>query len=236
MDKGPLMIIGAHCGDGEIQAGAIARKYARNGHQVIFLHLTAGEKGNPPNMTAEQYRKQKIQEAEKAAAILGATSITLDYKDAELNADRGIIEEVSSLIREHRPKTVITHWTQSIHRDHKLCAKIVKEAQLMAGLPGFDLNGLSPHYFSYYHSENWEDMEGYEPDLYIDVSEDFEIYLEALSSYWFIVNSKAFRYFDYYKALGTVRGCLQRTSYSQTLKFPNGTNIRKEREIPGLPL
>ena len=60
MDKGSLMIIGAHCGDGEIQAGAIASKYARNGHKVTFLHLTAGEKGNPPNMTTEQYRNNTI--------------------------------------------------------------------------------------------------------------------------------------------------------------------------------
>ena len=236
MDKGSLMIIGAHCGDGEIQAGAIARKYARNGHKITFLHLTAGEKGNPPYRTADQYRLQKIQEAENAAAILGAASITLDYKDAELEADRSTIEKVASIIREYRPNAVITHWTESIHRDHRLCAKIVQEAQLMAGLPGFALNGLPPHYFSYYHSENWEDMEGYEPDLYIDVSEDFDTYLEAISSYWFVCNSKAFRYFDYYKALGTVRGCLQRTAYSQTLKFPAGTNIRKDQAIPGLSI
>ena len=79
-------------------------------------------------------------------------------------------------------------------------------------------------------------MEGDEPDIYIDVSEDFDKYLEAISSYWFVRHSKAFRYFDYYKALGTVRGCLQRTDYSQTLKFPVGTNVRKTEAIPGMPV
>ena len=39
--KKHLMIFGAHCGDGELQAGAIAAKYANAGHTVTFLSLTA---------------------------------------------------------------------------------------------------------------------------------------------------------------------------------------------------
>ena len=103
-------------------------------------------------------------------------------------------------MRKLKPNVVITHWVNSIHPDHALCPKIVQAAQLKAGLPGFDLDGLPPHYYGFYHSENWEDMEGYEPDVFIDVSEEFDTYLEALSNYWFIMNSKSFRYYDYYKA------------------------------------
>ncbi len=228
-----LVVVGAHCGDAEIQAGAIAHKYAKAGHEVTFLHLTAGEKGNPPHISVEDYRKQKIEESEKVAKILGAKSITLDYKDAELKFDDEIITHVATILRKLKPNVVITHWQNSIHSDHVLCQRIVQAAQLKTGLSGFELDGLPPHYYGIYHSENWEDMEGYVPDVFIDVSDEFDTYLEALSNYWFIMNSSSFRYYDYYKALGTVRGCVNRSKYAQTLKFPTGGNVRKGGFIPG---
>ncbi|WP_062108256.1 PIG-L deacetylase family protein [Bacillus niameyensis] len=231
-----LAVVGAHCGDAEIQAGAIAHKYAKAGHEVTFVHLTAGEKGNPPNISVDDYREQKIKESEKVAEILGVKTITLDYKDAELTCNDEIVMRVATLMREIKPNVVITHWKNSIHPDHELCYEIVQAAQLKAGLPGFDLNGLPPHYYGIYHSENWEDMDGYDPDVYIDVSDEFDTYLEALSNYWFIMNSSSFRYYDYYKALGTVRGCLNRCKYAQTLKFTTGGNVRKGGIIPGYEL
>ncbi|MDY0410198.1 PIG-L deacetylase family protein [Virgibacillus soli] len=232
-----LMLVGAHCGDVEMQAGAIAHKYAKAGHEVTFLHLTAGEKGTPPHITVEEYRKQKIREAEEAAYVLGAKSITLDYKDAELKADEETISTVATIFRQLKPNVVITHWENSMHPDHALCPKIVQEAWLKAALPGFELEGLPPHSLSrMFHSENWEDMEGYTPDVFVDVSDEFEKYLEALSKYWFIMNSADFRYYDYYQALGTVRGCRARTKYAQTLKYPTGANTRIGNVIPGFEL
>lgn len=234
--KHHIVAVGAHCGDVELQAGAIAHKYAKAGHDVTFLHLTAGEKGNPPDVSVEDYRKQKIRESEEVAGILGVKTITLDYKDAELEFNDKIITRVATIMRQLKPSVVITHWENSIHSDHVLCERIVQAAQLKTGLRGFDLNGLPPHYYGIYHSENWEDMEGYVPDVFVDVSEEFETYLEALSKYWFIMNSSSFRYYDYYKALGTVRGCVNRTQYAQTLKFPTEQNVRKGDVIPGYEL
>lgn len=232
-----LMLVGAHCGDVELQAGAIAHKYAKAGHEVTLLHLTAGEKGTPAGLSVEEYREQKIKEAEKAASILGAKSITLDYKDAELKDDDETISRVATLFRRLKPNVVITHWENSMHPDHALCPKIVQAAWLKGALPGFDLDGLAPHSLTrMFHSENWEDMEGYIPDIYVDVTDEFDTYLEALSQYWFVMNSKDFRYYDYYKALGTMRGCLNRTTYAQTLKFPTGANIRRGPSIPGFDL
>ncbi|WP_066195634.1 MULTISPECIES: PIG-L deacetylase family protein [Gracilibacillus] len=235
-NKKHLVVVGAHCGDGEIQAGAIANKYAKAGWEVTFLHLTAGEKGNPPHISVEDYREQKIREAEKVAEILGGKSITLDYKDAELSFSEELISHIATLMRELRPTIVITHWENSIHSDHALCPRLIQAAQLKAGLAGFDLSGLKPHYYPYLHSENWEDMEGYVPDIFVDVSDEFETYLKALSQYWFIMNSSSFRYYDYYSALGTVRGCVARVKYAQTLKTPTGTNVHKGNGIPGYDL
>lgn len=235
-EKKHLMIVGAHCGDGELQAGAIAAKYAKAGHKVTFLSLTAGEKGNPPETTVEEYREQKIRESEKAAEILGAETITLDYKDAELTLSEELIDHMVRLVRDLRPDLVITHWINSIHSDHALVPRLMEAAQLKAGLSGFEVDGLPAKYYGILHSENWEDMHEYEPDIFVDVSDEFDTYLEAISAYDFVMNSSSFEYYDYYKALGRVRGCVSRVKYAQTLKFPVGTNIHRGKEIPHFPL
>ncbi|TFB24418.1 PIG-L family deacetylase [Filobacillus milosensis] len=232
-----IIAVGAHCGDLELQVGSIAHKYAKVGHRVTFLHMTAGEKGTPPGVDPEEYRVQKIKESEEAADILGVETITLEYRDAELKIDDDTISHVAKIIRELKPDVALTHWVNSMHPDHEACPQIVEAAWLKAALPGFDLDGLEPHGMrGMFHSENWEDMEGYEPDVFIDVSDEFDTYLKALSKYWFIMNSTSFRYYDYYQALGTMRGCLARVKYAQTLKYPTGMNVRKGADIPKLPL
>lgn len=235
-EKKHLMIFGAHCGDGELQAGAIAAKYAKAGHKVTFLSLTAGEKGNPPHLSVEEYRVQKIEESKKAAAVIGADTITLNYKDAELTFSQEIIDEVEKIVRKIRPDLVITHWINSIHSDHALCPRILEAVQLKAGLSGFEMDGLEPKFFRIFHSENWEDMHEYVPDVFVDVSEEFDAYLEMISQYWFVMHSPSFDYYDYYKALGRVHGCTSRVKYAQSLKYPVGSNIQRGQEIPGFML
>ena len=234
--KKHIMIVGAHCGDGELQVGAIARKYVKAGHHVTFLSLTAGEKGTPSDMSVEEYREQKIREAEKASAIIGSESITLNYKDAELVINNRIIDEVALIVRRIKPDLVVTHWINSIHSDHALCPKLMEAVQLKAGLPGFDYDGLPPKFFPILHSENWEDMQDYTPDIFVDVTDEFDTYIEAISQFWFVKHSNSFRYLDYYKALGTIRGCVGRVQFAQTLKYPVGQNVHKVKSIPGFPL
>lgn len=235
-NRNHILFVGAHCGDIELATGAIAHKYAKAGHQVTFLHLTAGEKGTPDHLSVEDYHAQKIKESEKAAAILQVDTFTLNYKDAELSVDEATVNDVAFWFRKLKPDLVVTHWTTSIHPDHAACPQIVEAAWLKAALSGFELGGLPPHGIKQmFHSENWEDP-SYEPDIYVDVSAEFDQYLQAISAYWFVLNSASFRYYDYYQALGKTRGCLNRSNYAQTLKYRVGTNIHKGTNIPGFPL
>ena len=82
---------------------------------------------------------QKIKESHQVAKLLGGSSITLNYKDAELVLSDEIITEVAKHMRRLRPDLVITHWEKSIHPDHMLCQQIVQAAQLKTGLVGFEL-------------------------------------------------------------------------------------------------
>ncbi len=52
------MAIGAHIGDMELTAGGVLASMSLEGHKIITVALTSGEKGNPKDMDVKTYRKQ----------------------------------------------------------------------------------------------------------------------------------------------------------------------------------
>jgi LmbE family N-acetylglucosaminyl deacetylase len=82
-----ILAIGGHIGDACLTAGGVMASNAVEGGKNYTLALTAGEKGNPPHMTREEYKKQKIQEAKNFMAMMNGEAYVLDYGDGELPND-----------------------------------------------------------------------------------------------------------------------------------------------------
>ncbi|GIP38511.1 hypothetical protein J31TS4_17910 [Paenibacillus sp. J31TS4] len=222
-DKKHILAIGAHAGDQELTAGATIAKYTMEGHKATLLHLTPGEKGHP-RLTPDEYRKQKIEEAYQSAEILGADVRFLDYKDAELPVTEAIKLEVADIIRELKPDILITHWKNSIHKDHANTHLIVQDARFYAGLK--TIERPLPHHYAgqLYYSENWEDMDDFVPEVFIDIPEDaYETWVKSLSVYAFARGETyGFPYIDYYKALTVVRGAPVYFKRAQGFMVPRG--------------
>jgi len=140
---------------------------------------------------------------------MGARAIWLPYADGRLPVDDEVKLQVCDLIRQERPTLILTHWKGSIHKDHVATHEIVRDAIFYAALPAVR-RPLPPHRVrGLYYPENWEDMDGWRADIYLDASEVWEGYLEVLRSHELMGGSiSSFRYLDYYDALGTTRGCL----------------------------
>lgn len=208
MERKPIhiMAIGAHIGDMELTAGGVLAKHAVLGDRITLLHLTAGEKGNPPSMTVEDYRKQKVDEAEKFAKMLGGEAIVLGYKDGELPDNDMVKFEVCDIIRKYKPNVLITHWKNSMHKDHAAAYRIVMDAQFYAGVHGFERENPAHFAAGPYFAENWEDAYDFKPYTYVDITEGHELWMKALSKLWFVTNSTSFKYLEYYDALSKVRG------------------------------
>jgi N-acetylglucosamine malate deacetylase 1 len=231
-----IMVVGAHCGDAEVMAGGIVAKYTRNGHKASIVHLTAGEKGHR-TLPPEEYAEQKRREAQAAAEVLGADVYFLPYKDAELPVNDEVIYQLADLIRQVKPTIILTHWKESIHKDHTNTSLIAEDARFYAALPAIKRELPAHGAWGFFYCENWEDPYGYEPDIYVDISEVFDVYVEAMQQYeLFRGGVSSFRYIDYYKALAVMRGCLANCQYAQTLMRPRGANVQKGPAIPGYPL
>ena len=79
-----FMAIGGHVGDMELTAGCVLAHQAVHQNKIITVALTAGERGNPKNMSQEDYRVQKVKEAQEFAEMLNGEAMFLDYRDGEL--------------------------------------------------------------------------------------------------------------------------------------------------------
>ncbi|NLN27003.1 MAG: PIG-L family deacetylase [Firmicutes bacterium] len=231
-----IMAVGAHCADVEVASGLLIAKYTMAGHKATIVHLSPGEKGHR-TLPPEEYAKQKIEEAHKAAEILKADVRFLPYKDAEIPVNDEAKLMLADIIREVKPNVIVTHWKGSIHKDHTACHHIVEDARFYAALPAIKRELPAHGVWSVFYSENWEDMHEFEVDTYVDVTDAFDVWVEACNQYELLRGGiSSFRYMDYYKALATMRGCLAGYKYAVGLMRPKGAHVTRLPHLPGFPL
>lgn len=228
-DKRTILAVGAHVGDVELASGGVLASHSLKGDNIVTLALTAGERGVPAGQDMEQYRQQKIKEAEAFATMLGGEAVVFDYQDGEIPDDEEIRFEVCDVIRKYKPDIIITHWKNSMHKDHALTHRIVNDARYYASLSTFQRE--YPNHFAaiLYYSENWEDAVDFVPYVYVDFDQAaFDLWIEALGKHWFVTNSQSFKYMDYYKALAVVRGCEARKTYAEAFMIaPESMKLRQ---------
>lgn len=208
-----ILAIGGHIGDMELTAGGIMATNAIRGGKNITLALTAGERGNPAHMSVAEYRVQKIKEAESFAKLVNGEALVLKYADGELPNNDEVVNEVVEIIVKYKPNVIVTHWQSTMHRDHHNTHLIVQEAQFRAGVVG-NKDGVR-HYAPVYFCENWEDSDNFVPYVYVDITEGYELWKKAIETHWFIMNSKDFKYYDYYTSLARCRGALMKKQYAE---------------------
>jgi N-acetylglucosamine malate deacetylase 1 len=228
-----ILAIGAHCGDVEVTCGAVLAKHHKLGDRIAILHLTLGEGGNP-NMSPQAYGEQKRREAEAAAKIIGAQPIFATYRDGELPDTEDVRRYVADIIRQIKPTHIITHWRQSIHKDHAATYAIVNHAVLLASLEGVVTS--HPRHRAVrgiYYAENWEDPENFKPYLYVDVSDEMSTWKEVVTQYQFIKGGiSSFPYLEYYEALARVRGAEAGRRYAVAFDIDP---FEKKRIVESLP-
>lgn len=208
-----ILAIGGHIGDMELTAGGIMASNAIKGGKNITLALTAGERGNPAHLTPAEYRVQKVKEAETFAKMVNGEAIVLKYCDGELPMSDEVVNEIVEIIVKYKPNVIVTHWKSTMHRDHNNTHLLVQEAQFRAGVVG-NKDGIR-HYAPLYFCENWEDSDDFVPYIYVDITDGYELWKKAIQTHWFIMNSKDFKYFDYYTSLARCRGALMKKQYAE---------------------
>jgi len=228
------MVIGAHAGDAENMAAAVVLKHTHAGHAATIVHMTLGEAGHP-TLAPQVYAEQRKREVEESARLMSAKAIWLPYRDGELPVNDEVKFRVCDLIRQEKPTVILTHWKGSFHKDHASTHEIVRDAIFYAALPAIKRDLPAHRVRGVYFPENWEDIDGWRADLYLDATDIWQDYLAVLRSHEFIRGGiSSFRYLDYYDALGTTRGCLGGFQKAVALMMQPGAWVRKLGYLPGL--
>ncbi|CAH1213851.1 4-oxalmesaconate hydratase [Paenibacillus allorhizoplanae] len=230
--KMTILAIGGHVGDAELTAGGVLAHHSLKGDRIVTLALTAGERGVPAGQDMKEYRAQKVNEAKTFAEMLGGDSIVFDIPDGELQDNEEMRYRVCDVIRDVRPNVIITHFKNSMHKDHMTTHRIVNDARFFAGLASFEREKPAHFAAKLYYAENWEDAVDYVPYVYVDFpKEAFDLWVKAVSTHWFVTGSKSFQYLEYYKHLMRVRGLEARKEYAQTFMVPEETMRIRQSEL-----
>src|SRR5208282_397296 len=128
----PLLAFGAHPDDIEFGCGGVIAKETRTGRKAHFVICSRGEAashGTP---------KQRVAEAKKSAALLGATVefVELDG-DAHLEVRVAHANKLAGILRRVRPGIVLAPSpVENQHPDHAKLGRLLRDAARLARYGG----------------------------------------------------------------------------------------------------
>ncbi|MEU1275712.1 PIG-L deacetylase family protein [Streptomyces sp. NPDC005799] len=181
------LVVTAHAGDFVWRAGGAIALAAARGEKVTIACLTFGERGESAKAWREGRKLEEIkairrQEAEKAAAVLGAEVRFFDAGDYPLTASAELTDRLVAVFREVQPDVVLTHPTEDPYNgDHPAANRMALEARILAqaiGYPGEgDIIGAPP---VFYFEPHQPEMSGFRPEVLLDITEVWDTKRRAM--------------------------------------------------------
>ena len=174
----------AHPDDAEFTAGGTIARWVVEGRKVRYVVCTDGSKGAEiERIDKEELIAVRQAEQRRAAAILGVSEVIfLKCPDGELADNRNFSAELTRLIRQLRPQTLLTWdpWRPyQLHADHRAAGFATLDAVMAAGnaryFPEQLSGGLQPHQVEEIYLFGTD-----QPDIWVDISATFDRKIEAI--------------------------------------------------------
>jgi LmbE family N-acetylglucosaminyl deacetylase len=214
-----VLSILAHPDDAEfLCAGSMMRLVREHGWQAHFATMTPGDCGSaelPPDDIARIRRA----EGARAAALVGGHYHCLEERDLLVVYGERTLEKVTRLLRQVRPRIVLTHSPADYMLDHEMTSTVVRAAVFAAPIPNFlrdrKLGPTLPHIPHLYYCDPIEgkDLMGrpVPPAFGIDISSVIEIKAEMLACHasqrdWLLKHHGMDQYLKAMRDWGTERG------------------------------
>ncbi|MFD3482245.1 PIG-L deacetylase family protein [Streptomyces sp. NPDC058665] len=181
------LVVTAHAGDFVWRAGGAIALSAARGEKVTIACLTFGERGESAKAWREGRKLAEIKairqdEAERAAATLGAGVRFFDAGDYPLTATAELTDKLVEVYRETQPDVVLTHPADDPYNgDHPAANRMALGARILAqaiGYPGpGEIIGAPPVFFFEPHQP---EMSGFRPEVLLDITEVWDTKREAM--------------------------------------------------------
>ncbi|MEX0305017.1 MAG: PIG-L deacetylase family protein [Leisingera sp.] len=177
--KKSALVISAHAADFVWRCGGAIALHQEKGYEVTVACLSYGERGESAKLwkqegcTLEQVKAARREEAEKAAAALGAHNIVFfDAGDYPLDLSRETKFELVDLIRKVQPDFMMSHSAYDPYNtDHMYATSVAMECRMIAQAwghnPGEQVLGAPQLYL--FEPHQTEQM-GWKPDTFLDIT------------------------------------------------------------------
>jgi LmbE family N-acetylglucosaminyl deacetylase len=128
--------IGAHPDDIEFYMAGTLLVLKRAGYEIHYLNLANGNCGSA-QYSAAMTRSIRSTEARAAAKILGAHFHPSITNDLEIIYSLELLRPLAAVIREVKPRIVLTHSPQDYMEDHMNTSRLAVTAAFTRGMPNF---------------------------------------------------------------------------------------------------
>jgi 4-oxalomesaconate hydratase len=204
------LVVTAHPGDFVWRAGGAIALHAAKGYRVKIACLSFGARGESQfawkkgGLSLEEVKAQRKDEAERAAAILGAEIEFFDAGDYPLRATDAMLERLIDINRETNPAFILTHSLEDPYNaDHPEAARLAQEARIVAQAMGHkpraDYSYTAPPVFLF--EPHQPEMCNFKPNVILNIDEVWERKVEA-----FHVLAAQKHLWDYYTRVALQRG------------------------------
>ncbi|WP_432167208.1 PIG-L deacetylase family protein [Streptomyces sp. bgisy031] len=202
------LVVTAHAGDFVWRAGGAIALAASRDEKVTIACLTFGERGESAKAWREGSKLAEIKairqdEAERAAAVLGAEVCFFDAGDYPLLATPELTDRLVEVYRATQPDVVLTHPAEDPYNgDHPAAHRMALDARVLAqaiGYPGpGEIIGAPPVFLFEPHQP---EMSGFKPEVLLDITEVWDTKREAMECL-----GAQQHLWDYYTDLAVRRG------------------------------
>tara|TARA_Y100000034_G_C6905213_1_gene419776 strand:- start:2984 stop:3667 length:684 start_codon:yes stop_codon:yes gene_type:complete len=182
-----ILVIVAHPDDEVLGCGATIAKHAEKGDNVDILIIT---KGITARYAEDEFNNPKVIEeirlmnenALQVCKILGTNSVEIAGKDS-CRLDKLPLIDITRIIEKKiqtcKPEIIYTHASCDANNDHSLVFKAVQIAT--RPFPGFCVKKVL--LMEILSSTEWNFLENFRPNVYIDVSKTIDKKIQAMRCY-----------------------------------------------------
>jgi 4-oxalomesaconate hydratase len=192
---------------------------------VTIACLTFGERGESASewragRNLEQIKASRREEAEAAAAVLGAEVRFFDAGDYPLYATHEVTDRLIAVYRDVQPTVVLTHTLDDPYNgDHPAAARMALDARVLAGAIGYpaegEVVGAPPVFFFEPHQP---EQCAFTPNVLLDITEVWDTKRRAMEC---LPAQK--HLWEYYTDLGKRRGVQLKRNAGPNLGFVSET-------------
>jgi len=228
----------AHPDDLEIGCGGTLIKYAKQGHKIFMCNVANGSMGHAEIMP-DELSEIRANELKRSAEIIGAEVIGVNgVGDGCVEAsNKNIQKKLVEIIRYTKADLIITHNPDDYMRDHVQVSNLAFDASFAATFPHlFTQSEYITNFPPVFYMDTLAGI-GFVPTEYVDISEEIEAKLQALSchesQYKWLLEHDNVDFIDFVRTSNKYRGQQCGVPYAEGFcQYKGWSRIRPYRLLP----